>query len=149
MDMMKNGIACWRLPSRIRACSTRRRFPLLPGNDGRGADKVTDLIFRARVVGATQQRSAYKEPRRSTTIQPATASRKTSRQMLPRRAPFGRDAGSGRPNAGRTAVKVKTIVREAPKVAGTICVRVEAARSIRNVMGRPSRDGRPAPSLKA
>ena len=83
-------------------------------------DKVTDLIFRARVVGQAAGRAAPTARRRPCTrTRAATASARTSaRPPAIAGAPDGggemQEASSRR--QGEAAVTVKPIVREAAKV---------------------------------
>jgi preprotein translocase subunit SecA len=77
-------------------------------------DKVTDLIFRARVVGAVEARSAYRE---QAAVHEATAAYGVSEAMAAsgetEQASSGSESGSG---GGGTATAVKPIVRQAAKV---------------------------------
>jgi preprotein translocase subunit SecA len=80
-------------------------------------DKVTDLIFRARVVGAAQARSAYKE---SAAVHEAPTGYGVAENLAATAgAEQGQAAGemqqASEQTQGEGAV-VKTIVREAPKV---------------------------------
>ncbi len=80
-------------------------------------DKVTDLIFRARVVGAAQARTAYKE---TTAVHEAPAGYGVAENLAATAgADQGKAVGDTQETAGETqgeAAAVKTIVREAPKV---------------------------------
>jgi preprotein translocase subunit SecA len=80
-------------------------------------DKVTDLIFRARVVGAMQARSAYKE---TAAVHDATLGYGVAENLA-----ASASAAKGQPPAEMQqaadqtqgeGAKVKTIVRDAPKV---------------------------------
>jgi preprotein translocase subunit SecA len=83
-------------------------------------DKVTDLIFRARVVGQTQARSAYN-------VTAATHAdtggygvsenvRQTADQGVPVPAGGGGEMAEASAQAQGEGAKVKTIVRNQPKV---------------------------------
>jgi preprotein translocase subunit SecA len=80
-------------------------------------DKVTDLIFRARVVGQAQARSAYRET--AATHEDAGGYgvgenvAQTAAAVSDGAQPGGEQAQGGGAESG---AKVKTIVREAPKV---------------------------------
>ncbi len=78
-------------------------------------DKVTDLIFRARVVGVTQNKNAYKE---TAAVHQAPGSYGVT-ENLKETAAQGAPAGETQEAANQVqgeATKVKTITREAPKV---------------------------------
>ena len=83
-------------------------------------DKVTDLIFRARVVGQAQARSAYRE---TAAVHEDAGGygvgenvRQTADAACRRRGGGGEMRRRGGAGAAAKAAKVKTIVREAPKV---------------------------------
>jgi uncharacterized protein YecA (UPF0149 family) len=78
---------------------------------------VTDLIFRARVVGATQARNAYKEtaavhdaPTGYGVAENLAASASAAKGQPPGEMEQAADQTQGE------GAKVKTIVREAPKI---------------------------------
>src|SRR6185437_11046735 len=79
-------------------------------------DKVTDLIFRARIVGAQQARSAYRE---TAAVHEESGGYGVGENLA---ATGGVEKGSEihaeqhQPEAADTGAKVKTIVREVPKV---------------------------------
>jgi preprotein translocase subunit SecA len=73
-------------------------------------DKVTDLIFRARVVGATQARNAYRE-----TAAVHAAGTEYGVHEMAQREGAAAPAAEGA-DKGEEPAKVKTIVREAEKV---------------------------------
>jgi preprotein translocase subunit SecA len=76
-------------------------------------DKVTDLIFRARVVGQVQARSAYRE----TAAVHASAGGYGVHEMAQQQAAAGVPQAEGSQAEGEEEpAKVKTIVREADKV---------------------------------
>ena len=74
-------------------------------------DKVTDLIFRARVVGQVQARSAYRE----TAAVHASSGGYGVHEMAEQQAAAAPEGNGGQAN-GEEPVKVKTIVRETEKV---------------------------------
>ncbi|MGD0463835.1 MAG: SEC-C metal-binding domain-containing protein [Tepidisphaeraceae bacterium] len=80
-------------------------------------DKVTDLIFRARVVGAAQVRTAYKE---TAAVHEAPSGYGVAENLAATAgADKGKPAGEMQEAANQTqgeGAKVKTIVRETPKV---------------------------------
>jgi len=80
-------------------------------------DKVTDLIFRARVVGAMQARSAYKE---TAAVHDASTGYGVAENLAASAsATKGQPPGEMEQAADQTqgeGAKVKTIVREAPKI---------------------------------
>src|SRR5678816_2697811 len=62
MDMLKNGIGLQAFAERDpRVLYKKEGYRYFQEMMAGIRDKVTDLIFRARVVGQTQARSAYKE----------------------------------------------------------------------------------------
>jgi preprotein translocase subunit SecA len=78
-------------------------------------DKVTDLIFRARVVGAAQARNAYKE---TAAVHEAPTGYGVAENVAAgadKAQPAGEMQEASEQTQGEGA-KVKTIVREAPKV---------------------------------
>jgi preprotein translocase subunit SecA len=80
-------------------------------------DKVTDLIFRARVVGQAQARSAYRE----TAAVHEDAGGYGVGENVGRTADVvggsdGQPADEQAQGGGAEGIKVKTIVRETPKV---------------------------------
>jgi preprotein translocase subunit SecA len=78
-------------------------------------DKVTDLIFRARVVGPTQSRSAYRE---TAAVHESAGGYGVGENVKATasavEAPAAASDGSG--GGSDEAIKVKTIVRDTPKV---------------------------------
>jgi preprotein translocase subunit SecA len=75
-------------------------------------DKVTDLIFRARVVGALQARNAYRE---TAAVHEETRSYGVA-ETVSAEAPAGGEMQEAASKTQGEATKVKTIVRETPKV---------------------------------
>ncbi len=84
-------------------------------------DKVTDLIFRARVVGPAQARSAYRE---TAAVHQDAGGYGVAENLRATAAvgagapaaPAGEMQEAANQTQGEAAAKVKTIVREAPKV---------------------------------
>jgi len=79
-------------------------------------DKVTDLIFKARVVGQTQAKSAYKETAAVHETQEAYGvAEAVGAGAIDQSNQSETSAASEQPQ-GEAATRVKTIVNEAPKV---------------------------------
>ena len=76
--------------------------------------KVTDLIFRARIVGAAQHRNAYKET--AATHEESGGYGVGENLAATAGVEKGAEAHPGGQQAAEQAVATKTIVREAPKV---------------------------------
>jgi preprotein translocase subunit SecA len=118
MDMMKNGIGLLAFAEQDpRVQYKKEGFRYFQEMMGAVRDKVTDLIFRARVVGATQSRNAYRE---TAAVHEAPGGYGVAENIAETAAatsgkPPGemQEAASERQGEGAT---VKTIVREAPKV---------------------------------
>ena len=113
MDMLKSGIGLHSFAERDpRILYKKEGFSFFQQMMAGVRDRVTDLIFRARVVGQTQSRSNYRE----TAAVHEDAGGYGVAETL--RATGG--ALEGLPpreeGAGEAPTKVKTIVNEAPKV---------------------------------
>ena len=76
-------------------------------------DKVTDLIFRARVVGAAESRSAYRE---TAAVHESTDAYGVGEPMASEAGGGDGQTTSGGGEDGQQAVAVKQIVRDTPKV---------------------------------
>jgi preprotein translocase subunit SecA len=117
MDMMKNGIGLLAFAEQDpRVQYKKEGFRYFQEMMGAVRDKVTDLIFRARVVGATQQRNAYKE---TTAVHDNSTGYGVAENLAADASAGALPSGEMQEAADQTqgeAAKVKTIVREAPKV---------------------------------
>jgi preprotein translocase subunit SecA len=117
MDMMKNGIGLLAFAEQDpRVQYKKEGFRYFQEMMGAVRDKVTDLIFRARVVGATQTRSAYKE---TTAVHDNSTGYGVAENLAADASSGALPSGEMQEAADQTqgeAAKVKTIVREAPKV---------------------------------
>jgi preprotein translocase subunit SecA len=118
MDMLKNGIGLLAFAEQDpRVQYKKQGFRYFQEMMGAVRDKVTDLIFRARVVGAAQSqvKNAYKE---TNAVHEATAGYGVA-ENLAADAQAGVPASEAQAASEQTqgeGAKVKTIVREAPKV---------------------------------
>jgi preprotein translocase subunit SecA len=118
MDMMKNGIGLLAFAEQDpRVQYKKLGFRYFQEMMGAVRDKVTDLIFRARVVGATQTRSAYKE---TAAVHQAPGGYGVAENIAETAAAVDvRPSSEMREAADQPqgeGARVKTIVREAPKV---------------------------------
>jgi preprotein translocase subunit SecA len=118
MDMMKNGIGLLAFAEQDpRVMYKKEGFRYFQEMMGAVRDKVTDLIFRARVVGAMQTRNAYRE---TTAVHEAPGGYGVAENVAETASAMnGQPSGEMQEAAGQTqgeAARVKTIVREAPKV---------------------------------
>jgi len=119
MDMMKNGIGLLAFAEQDpRVQYKKEGFRYFQEMMSAVRDKVTDLIFRARVVGATQTRNAYKE---TAAVHEAPGGYGVKENAAETAAavqgqPSAETADASAQRQGEGAVAVKTIVREAPKV---------------------------------
>jgi preprotein translocase subunit SecA len=77
-------------------------------------DKVTDLIFRARIVGAAQARNAYRET--AAVHEEAGGYGVTENLAITAGAEKGEEVHTGTEQPQGDVVKTRTIVREVPKV---------------------------------
>ena len=122
MDMLKGGIGLVGFAERDpRVMYKKEGFRYFEEMMAGIRDKVTDLIFRARLGGRTEARSAYKE---TAAVHEDTGGYGVAENVLatadavaPAPTGEGQVAQSGGGDGeGQAAVAVKTIVREAPKV---------------------------------
>jgi preprotein translocase subunit SecA len=113
MDILKTGIGLHAFAERDpRVLFKKEGFAYFRQMMESVRDKVTDLVFRARVVGQVETRSAYRE----TAAVHDTSTGYGVGETVPAAAP---PAGEMQEAAGRTqgeAAKPKPIVRDAPKV---------------------------------
>ena len=114
MDMLKSGIGLQAFAERDpRVLYKKEGFQYFEQMMSGIRDKVTDLIFRARIIGQAETRSAYN-------VTAATHKETDSygvAENLQDIAPEALQGGDGEAQGdGETATAVKTIVREAPKV---------------------------------
>jgi preprotein translocase subunit SecA len=118
MDMLKNGIGLLAFAEQDpRVQYKKEGFRYFQEMMSACRDKVTDLIFRARVVGAMQSRSAYRE---TAAVHEAPGGYGVAENVAETAAavkgqPGGETQEASSESQGEGA-KVKTIVREAPKV---------------------------------
>ncbi|MGA2443208.1 MAG: SEC-C metal-binding domain-containing protein, partial [Tepidisphaeraceae bacterium] len=118
MDILKNGIGLLSFAEQDpRVQYKKEGYRYFQQMMAAVRDKVTDLIFRARVVGATQARSAYKE---TAAVHESTTGYGVA-ENLAASAPAvkGQPPGEMQQAADQTqgeGAKVRTIVREAPKI---------------------------------
>ena len=125
MDMLKSGIGLQAFAEKDpRVLYKKEGFRYFEEMMSGIRDKVTDLIFKARVVGRAEARSAYKE---TAAVHEDTGGYGVSENLA---ATAGVDQGatigdegaidpeaqSGGGGEGGTAVKVKQVVNEAPRV---------------------------------
>ena len=122
MDMLKNGIGLQAFAERDpRIAYKREGFRYFQEMMAGVRDKVTDLIFRARIVGQAQARSAYRETAAVHQDAGGYGVGENVRQTadaVAEHGAAGAASGGGEQAQGGAAAeeKVKTIVREAPKV---------------------------------
>ena len=114
MDMLKSGIGLHSFAERDpRILYKKEGFSFFQQMMAGVRDRVTDLIFRARVVGQTQSRSNYRE---TAAIHEDAGGYGVAETLRAAGAaldgPPPREEGDG----GEAATRVKTIVNEAPKV---------------------------------
>jgi preprotein translocase subunit SecA len=110
MDMLKAGIGLHAFAEKDPRVLYKKEGYAFFGQMMAGVrDKVTDLIFRARVVGQVQAKSAYKETAAVHETAPGYGVHDTVAQAAP-----AEQAQAG--DAAAEPEKVKTIVREAEKV---------------------------------
>jgi preprotein translocase subunit SecA len=113
MDMMKNGIGLLAFAEQDpRVQYKKEGFRYFQEMMGAVRDKVTDLIFRARVVGATQSRNAYRE---TAAVHEAPGGYGVAENVAETASAVGAQPSGETQEAGGQA-PVKTIVRDAPKV---------------------------------
>jgi preprotein translocase subunit SecA len=113
MDILKSGIGLHSFAERDpRVLYKKEGFQFFQQMMAGVRDRVTDLIFRARVVGQAQSRSNYHE---TAAVHEDAGGYGVAENI---RATGGAIEGQppGENSEGGTAVKVKTIVNEAPKV---------------------------------
>ena len=111
MDMLKSGIGLHSFAEKDpRILYKKEGFAFFQQMMAGVRDRVTDLIFRARVVGQTQSRSNYRET--------AAVHEDAGGYGVGENVRVTGGAVEGRPpgEEGAAPVKVKTIVNEAPKV---------------------------------
>jgi preprotein translocase subunit SecA len=118
MDILKNGIGLLSFAEQDpRVQYKKQGYRYFQEMMAAVRDKVTDLIFRARVVGAMQARSAYKE---TAAVHDATLGYGVAENLAASAsAAKGQPPGEMQQAADQTqgeGAKVKTIVRETPKV---------------------------------
>ena len=118
MDMLKNGIGLLAFAEQDpRVQYKKEGFRYFQEMMGAVRDKVTDLIFRARVVGATQTRNAYRE---TAAVHEASGGYGVAENVAETAGVAGgQPAGEMQEAAGQRqgeGAVVKTIVRETPKV---------------------------------
>jgi preprotein translocase subunit SecA len=124
MDMLKSGIGLQAFAERDpRVLYKKEGFEYFQQMMAGIRDKVTDLIFRARIVGRAEARSAYKETAavHEEVDSYGVAENLAATQGVDKGATVAGDEagpeGQGGGGGGvETAVKVKTIVNEAPRV---------------------------------
>ncbi len=113
MDMLKGGIGLHAFAERDpRVLFKKEGFEYFQQMMAGIRDKVTDLIFRARIMGAVERKSAYNV---TSATHEATSSYGVGETVQPAAPtdPLPAEAASGNEE---TAVRVKTIVREKAKV---------------------------------
>jgi len=114
MDMLKAGIGLQAFAEKDpRILYKKEGFRYFEEMMAGVRDKVTDLIFKARVVGQTQAKSAYKETAAVHQTEQAYGVGETVAAGGEGRSDMAE--ASSRPQ-GEAATKVKTIVNEEPKV---------------------------------
>ncbi|MGH7215351.1 MAG: SEC-C metal-binding domain-containing protein, partial [Tepidisphaeraceae bacterium] len=119
MDMLKGGIGLQAFAERDpRVLYKKEGYRYFEEMMSGIRDKVTDLIFRARVVGAaeSQRKSAYRETKATHQTEQAYGVGETVRND-----PAAVSVGAGEMQAAADrpqgeAVKVRQVVRDAPKV---------------------------------
>jgi preprotein translocase subunit SecA len=112
MDMLKAGIGLHAFAERDpRVIFKKEGYAFFQQMLEAVRDKVTDLIFRARVVGAVQARSAYRE---TSAVHESAGGYGVHETVAQGPAAEGVQAEAAQSEGGGTAVK--TIVREAEKV---------------------------------
>jgi preprotein translocase subunit SecA len=110
MDILKNSIGLQAFAEQDpRVAYKREGFRYFQEMMAGVRDKVTDLIFRARVVGPAQARSAYQ-------VTAATHEAAGGYGVGETVAATSDTAEAANQTQGEGAAKVKTIVRQAPKV---------------------------------
>jgi preprotein translocase subunit SecA len=115
MDMLKTGIGLLSFAEQDpRVQYKKQGFAFFQQMMASVRDKVTDLIFRARVVGATQARSAYKET--AAVHEEAGGYGVKENAAVTQGAEQGQAAAGTQEEGGEVAARVKTIVRETEKV---------------------------------
>jgi preprotein translocase subunit SecA len=111
MDMLKTGIGLQAFAERDpRVAYKKEGYRYFQEMMAGVRDKVTDLIFRARVVGPMEQRSAYNV---SAATHETSQSYGVSENL---RETGGGEMAEAASQAQGEGAKVKTITREAPKV---------------------------------
>ncbi len=115
MDMLKSGIGLQAFAEQDpRVLYKKEGFEYFQQMMAGIRDKVTDLIFRARVMGPTQSRSNYRET--SAVHEDAGGYGVTENIAATASAVEPTHASGGSSGEGEQAAPIKTIVREAPKV---------------------------------
>jgi len=118
MDILKNGIGLLSFAEQDPRIQYKKQgYRYFQEMMAAVRDKVTDLIFRARVVGATQARNAYKET--AAVHESPTGYGVAENLAASASAAKGQPPGEMQQAADQTqgeGAKVKTIVREAPKI---------------------------------
>ncbi|MGH7180068.1 MAG: SEC-C metal-binding domain-containing protein, partial [Tepidisphaeraceae bacterium] len=116
MDMLKTGIGLQAFAERDpRVAYKKEGYRYFEEMMQGVRDKVTDLIFRARIVGQAQARSAYNV----TETKHETSGAYGVSENLRETADFASGGGEMQQAAGEVqgeGAKVKTITREAPRV---------------------------------
>jgi preprotein translocase subunit SecA len=114
MDMLKAGIGLVGFAERDpRVVYKKEGFRYFQEMMAGIRDKVTDLIFRARVVGQAQARSAYRE---TAAVHQDAGGYGVGENVAQTGDVVVSPEASSESNESAEAAKVKTIVREAPKV---------------------------------
>ena len=113
MDMLKSGIGLQSFAERDpRIAYKKEGFGFFQQMMAGVRDKVTDLVFRARVVGQAEARSQYRE----TAAVHEDAGGYGVSENLKAVGASEPQAQSGEEGGGDVATKVKQIVNETPKV---------------------------------
>jgi preprotein translocase subunit SecA len=119
MDMLKAGIGLQAFAEQDpRVMYKKEGFGFFEQMMSGIRDKVTDLIFRAKVVGQTQSRSAYRETSavHETTDDYGVRENLAATREIGRTEPVAVNRQEESEGEGETAVKVRQIVNAAPKV---------------------------------
>ena len=161
MDMLKSGIGLQAFAERDpRVLYKKEGYRYFQQMMTGIRDKVTDLIFRARVVGRAEARSAYRE---TAAVHEDTGGYGVSENLaatagVDKGATVGSDDPTGCTpeddgGGAATAVKVKTIVNEAPRVGRNDPCPCGAGKKYKKCCGkdpatRQRRDQKPPPGRR-
>ena len=137
MDMLKGGVGLAALPSKDpRIVYKKEGYEYFQQMMAGVRDKVTDLIFRARVVGPTQARSAYRE---TAAVHEEAGGYGVAENAAPTATGAGSQPHSQQAQAAKARRRQSRSSARSPRSAATIRAPAAAERSTRSASGRNRR----------